>query len=453
MAIVEDITDETDAGPSSDVELIQAIKELAKQLALPEGLLPEYMAHTPDQYQLERYGHRALGIVQDIAAKAALADWEMVEVDEQVATFGNVLRLYGDDPWTSPQICQVVDGITSCLSPMLPQHILPTLRPYFSPHPSLSAANRALTRPTGGKDSTIDLHDSQPFKSSSAWGVSNLLSWSVSHMSEIEIERNIGMILPPTLVMMDDWEPSWREKAALIFEKWMDNLDPTVMRRMGIDKLLVDSLIHTLSLHSNPPLKRILEITLKLVKRCTDEGEKRTKRYEEIVDKALVQGWIYAPSGVEGRVVLVHIAEQTELICEVLGTGIVRWLKTIIPHLLEPLQYPPTSPVLPHFRANLSALLCVMRTVRATERIGRWRGQILNILSRLWVQMKERQGVDDDDDDRADIASLKPLQELVKQIFIELATQTPSVNTVEYPRLLAQAPTFFADLIPVPSQA
>ncbi|KAK8861646.1 hypothetical protein IAR55_002469 [Kwoniella newhampshirensis] len=449
MAIAEDITDESAPATSSDAELLLTIEELSKQLALPEQLLPEYMTYEPDEVQLETYRHKALRVVQTIAKKVEVVDWDMVDVEDQARIFDNVLRLRGEDPWTSTQICKVIDDMTPSLSPSLPTAILPTLRPYFSPHPSLSAASRALSRPTGGKEATVDLHDSQPFKSSSAWGISNLLSWSVSRSMESEIERNIGMILPPTLVMMDDWEPSWRCRGATILEKWMDKFDATIMRRMGIDKLLLDSLIHTLSLHSNPPLEAILPITLKSVEKCTDRGEKRTKRYEEIVDKALVQGWTYAPSGIDGKPVLIHVAEEVELLCGVLGTGIVRWLKTIIPHLLDPLQYPPTSPVLLHYRANLSALLCVVRSVRSTGRLDRWRGQILNVLSRLWIQLKEQQGIDDEGGGEE---KLEAIRALVRDIFAELARQIPSVQQVEYPRLLATAPNFFSDLIPA-SQA
>lgn len=43
-----------------------------------------------------------------------------------------------------------------------------------------------------------------------------------------------------------------------------------------------------------------------------------------------------------------------------------------------------------HYNANLSALLHVVRTLGDTGRIARWRGQILDVLSRLWVQLNER---------------------------------------------------------------
>jgi hypothetical protein len=61
--------------------------------------------------------------------------------------------------------------------------------------------------------------------------------------------------------------------------------------------------------------------------------------------------------------------------------------QSIIPNLLDPLQYTPTTAVLPHYRANLSALLRVMKACRTTGRVAKWRGQIIDVLSRLWVQL------------------------------------------------------------------
>lgn len=44
-------------------------------------------------------------------------------------------------------------------------------------------------------------------------------------------------------------------------------------------------------------------------------------------------------------------------------------------------------------------------------------------------------------------AMLKPLEELVKELFKEIALQIPSVIEVEYPQLLSLSTTMFKDLI------
>ncbi len=205
------------------------------------------------------------------------------------------------------------------------------LRTLFSPTPSpllSTTTSRALSRPAGGPDAHTDFQDSstQRYKSPSGWGCYNVLLWCCSHLYSTELEKHVGVVLPPTLVMMDDWEPPWRGRGVRVLEAWMEKVPSETMRRMGIDKLLLNSLVHTLSLHANPPLPHVLPLTLRLVERST-VGAGRAERYAEIMDKAIIQGWTYAPSGKEGRVVLIDIARELELLCSVQGTGIARWLK------------------------------------------------------------------------------------------------------------------------------
>jgi hypothetical protein len=125
---------------------------------------------------------------------------------------------------------------------------------------------------------------------------------------------------------MDDFEPAWRGRGCRVLSGWVKRFPVEIVKRMGLDKLLLDSTIHTLSLHPNPPLPHVLPLALDLVS-MTTEGEKQADRLSEIVDKSLVKGWTYAPPGIEGRPVLVNLAHQLELLSEVIGTGIVRWLK------------------------------------------------------------------------------------------------------------------------------
>ena len=201
---------------------------------------------------------------------------------------------------------------------------------------------RALSRPAGGVDAQSDFHDSttQLYKSHPGWGCYNILSWCASQLAPDELEKRIGVVLPPTLVMMDDWEPAWRGRGVRVLDGWMEKVSVETMRRMGMDKLLLDSLIHTLSLHANPPLPHVLPVTLRLIERSTS-GAERAERYAEIMDKAVIQGWTYAPQGKDGRPILINIAKELEVLCSTLGIGITRWLK--VRSLPFPRVFPPRS--------------------------------------------------------------------------------------------------------------
>lgn len=77
-----------------------------------------------------------------------------------------------------------------------------------------------------------------------------------------------------------------------------------------------------------------------------------------------------------------------------------------------------------HFSANLTALLCVMRTARSTGRISRWRGQILHVCGILAVTLRDR-GLDEGDDHYK-----AGLQEQLQEVFGELGSQCDGVLQV-----------------------
>jgi hypothetical protein len=215
--------------------------------------------------------------------------------------------------------------------PAIAFHLLThPIRTWFAnPHPMLNPETaRAMTRPAGGSDAMMDFHDapSQPWKQAAAWGCHNVLRWSVSQLDAGQVEARIGVILPPTLTLMDDWEPPWRGRGVSVMESWVHQLDSTTMKRMGMDRLLLNSLLHTLELHPSPPLPHVMPATLRLIERNSG-GAKKAEILAEVMQKAIVSGWTYAPSGQEGRAVLVEIAKEVEQMCDVLGTGIARWLK------------------------------------------------------------------------------------------------------------------------------
>lgn len=165
-----------------------------------------------------------------------------------------------------------------------------------------------------------DLHESAPWKTP---GVDRALIWCASQLSASDMERHLNLLLPPTLTMMDDWEPLWRDAGAHVLSSWISHLDPAELARRGIDTLLLSSLTHSLSLHNDPPLEHVFPAAMDIAGRL--DGQKKAEAYTEIVEKGLIAGWTYAPAGAVD--VLVDIARNTERVAFTLGTGIARWLK------------------------------------------------------------------------------------------------------------------------------
>jgi hypothetical protein len=193
-----------------------------------------------------------------------------------------------------------------------------------------------------------DLHDekSQPFKAAAGWGSHNLLAICASRLPVSTLLDKIGLVLPPTLVLMDDWEPFWRLRGIRVLASWVDKMDADTMNRMGLGKLLVKSLIHTLSMHGShevpDPDNIAMRTTMKLIWRLWS-GQERMELVEEVMEKGLIQGWLYSPSGQEGRVVGIKIARDLKVVIGYLGEGIVRWLKVCLPAVRADtrLSYPP----------------------------------------------------------------------------------------------------------------
>ncbi|ODN76516.1 hypothetical protein L202_05183 [Cryptococcus amylolentus CBS 6039] len=426
MAIVQDITAGEDQVASSLDELLASLRALVKGLDLPVNVFNQ-----TDEFALSQYASTTFLSIKQISTQITKVDedwgWDDVSAEQQAQLLGPIIRLSGDDPWSSPSIRREIDSIQPHLPKSLPLTLLQSLRPSFAPHPSLSSASRPLPRATAGSEAegTIDMHDVQPFKDVSSWGVCNILSWSAARLTREEIERYLGIVLPPTLVLMDDYEPRWRERGISALSTWIFTLPPQTLRNMRLPALLLPSLIHSLALHPHPPQPSILPTTLRFLRYTTEQGsEERARWIEEIVERGLVDGWTYAKDGKEGREVQIGLAREVEVLCGELGTGIARWTKQIIPNLLNPLQYAPTPLTVPHLTANLSALLCLVRTLSLTGLGARWRGKVMNVLARQWILSKERKGLDSGDDGDGDVV-VKPIMELIQRTINELDEQFP----------------------------
>ncbi|RSH84684.1 uncharacterized protein EHS24_006208 [Apiotrichum porosum] len=400
---------------SSPDELAQVLGALSAKLALPGDLLPAYLEGNAEDFY-STYRSSADSTLRAIVSGTEDVMWADLTVEQQATVLDPVVRLKGEDKWTSSTLVTLVDEITSRskLPDVAIVLLTTTLRTLFAPHPSVVNA-RALPRPAGGVSALDDSRGYQPWKTSSAgWGAANALRWAASTLSDDDVLKHLGVILPPTLTLMDDWEPRWRDTGA-----WV-----------------LSSLTHSMGLHS-PPLSHVLPTALILVHGL--KGDKKANNYGTIVDTALVNGWSYVSSN--DRDALAAIANNTVIITQELGTGIVRWIKSIIPALLEPLQYPPTTASLPHFAANLRALSCVLTTIKGSGRIARWRGQMLDVGSRCWLQVSER----DWDNDSQDLA--KDILQSLKVVFSEIEAAYPTVRGEEFDQLLNVNKKAFSSLV------
>ncbi|EKC99119.1 hypothetical protein A1Q2_06523 [Trichosporon asahii var. asahii CBS 8904] len=456
----------TSAPPAPVSDFQKKLQDLTSKMALPSDLLPAFMSEqagkllvdvsaqklTSAPIVFESYKDQVQQCLARLFPLIQSPDWASLSFEEQASTLSQILRLRGNDAWTSLGISDMVDTSGVDTTELSRYILISVLRPLFSPHPYISN-NRAVAKPLGGAEAMDDLQETSTYKTQNGWGSANLLHWSSSVLPPIQLEKQLNLILPPTLTMMDDWEPFWRLKGIWVLSGWLRNMDKEELKRRNLNSLLLKSLLHTLSLHakdSGVVLDTIVGFLLDDFK-----GEKRADILNEIVDKACISAWSYA-SGEDAKAMLIQAAVDWETMCGVLGTGVARWLKAVIPSLLAPLEIPPMPSNLPHLKASLSALLATAQILKGTGRISRWRGQILNMVAKMWVMLCERWpeagGADMvDDTNGSEKEQVAQIKSLARGICDLIADACPSVRASEFQSLLDMNKAMFTPLVSAPA--
>ncbi|KAJ9104629.1 hypothetical protein QFC21_002127 [Naganishia friedmannii] len=291
-----------------------------------------------------------------------------------------------DDALITPEMTSLANNILKSIKEPteIARSILLDLKSIFSsnPHPEVSLdSGRRLIRPIGGDAGRSDMFEDQQWKGT--WGVWNSLRWCIEVLPTQELVDNIPLILPPLLILMDDYEPSYRIRGLQILPSFL-RIPTAVLHRTGIAQLLLRSIQHSISLHTTPPeplllepsLTRLFELLHTLYPEGQGKEEEVAKNVEQAVEKGIVNGWAYSKSRKEGIASSVGVARAVEL--------------TFIPTLLSPLTIPSVPYIIPLQRANLRTLHTLLVTIEKTGRAARWRGEILNGVGILLVALSER---------------------------------------------------------------
>lgn len=111
---------------------------------------------------------------------------------------------------------------------------------------------------------------------------------------------------------------------------------------------------------------------------------------------------------------------------------------------------------LPHLKASLSALLATAQILKGTGRISRWRGQILNMVAKMWVMLCERWpeagGADMvDDTNGSEKEQVAQIKSLARGICDLIADACPSVRASEFQSLLDMNKAMFTPLVSAPA--
>lgn len=366
-----------------------------------------------------------------------------------------------------------------------PIFVVSNPHPHLNPQTGKSLPQSQVGRPPqqGGFSSVTQdffLPEGQRWKT---WvGLGAVLYWCVKHLEAGTYETAWHLVIPPLMTFLDDFQPQYKLWGLFIAREMLGRVPAELLRKTGIDGLLCSSFKKALSQLESPltppSIRLAISLTVTLTSRTTQVGsQERFDALCALLGEGIIAGiWVYAFDKPDPlRATLDALPE----VIKALDIGCTRFLRSLIPQLVQPMIIPSQNPPIPglplidpiqlHLQISSSrALLCLMEA--CSLRMHSWRLTILDGLARCWVSMIADRGkatsivtvttsapVDsDDEEDEAvrgpDVSygslpittevkeGLLELKALLRKACSELARHCPSLQEAEYRQLLKADP-------------
>ncbi|KAF1796877.1 hypothetical protein FB192DRAFT_1452449 [Mucor lusitanicus] len=316
---------------------------------------------------------------------------------------------------------------------MIEQHatdmLSTTLQPVFKKqalmHPSLST-KRSQSR-YGSKD--IDIHQDQQWKEEY---YVDLLSWLLDNVSPQQLQDNLHLLIPPILIILDDYDVTYKERGVHMVHTMIQKLDPQCISKFGLDNVFLESLFKCLSYLSEerdiPLLKAAYPCILDLIATKRQE-QVRSSLYERVFKDGIMTGFSYAGQKIKFLpILLTHIPQ----LYMAMGSIGVQYLKALIPELCAALSM--TSSNNPKIRdINRLAALSLMAVIKTCwPRIPHYRGSIMQALAKTWTYYYHAKDQD--------------LCQLLKQVYRVFEAACQGQDTADREALIQFNPTVFEAL-------
>ncbi|KAJ7179500.1 hypothetical protein C8R46DRAFT_1160062 [Mycena filopes] len=364
--------------------------------------------------RLDRWKEDALRTLQELQTRVVQERGEL-SLKQQADIISTASVFDCDAAWVTPASEAVALDILQSFSepplPLLVQILQYNLKPLFrsNPHPSINLeTGRKLTRPAGGPMASQDFYDSQTLE-----GVARRVKRSAVSTAYQDLWH---LVIPPLMALLDDYEARYKLIGVRITSAMLERVPSTVLKRTGVDSLLIDSLSRSLTQLQSPETPRLLpaaiSTSLTLIQLMTSTGS--VERFDQLCallgDGIIGSIWPYASDRLPALLAVV-IAQLV--------------------HPLAPLEYEKTSVEL-----QLSSLRALSAVINACpERIPYWKGTVLNGVARCWLSIV------------APVKTPDTLKQELRNVCSVLAVVCPSVLQEEYPRFIAADATIFRDLL------
>ncbi|KAK4511742.1 uncharacterized protein ATC70_007286 [Mucor velutinosus] len=278
--------------------------------------------------------------------------------------------------------CEANDKQKHIIDQHVTDILFTTLQPIFkkqaSIHPSLST-KRSQSR-YGSKN--IDIHEDQQWKN--GYYV-ELLSWLLNNISTQQLQDNLHLLIPPILIILDDYDVSYKEQGIYMLHAMIQKLDPQCISKFGLDNVFLESLFKCLSYLSEerdiPLLKAAYPCILDLIA-TKRQDQVRSNLYERVFKDGIMAGFLYAGQKISFLpILLTHIPR----LYNAMGAIGVQYLKALIPELCAALSM--TLSNNPKIRDihRLAALSLIAVIKTCWPRIPHYRGSIMQSLAKTWT--------------------------------------------------------------------
>ncbi|TFK22203.1 hypothetical protein FA15DRAFT_644541 [Coprinopsis marcescibilis] len=382
---------------------------------------------------------------------------------------------------------------------VLKQILSDAIKPAFlssNPHPSINSQTGKSLQPSqilrppqqGGFSSvTQDFYESEGQRWKTWVGLGAILYCCVSNLQESTYEGVWHLVIPPLMTYLDDYQAPYKLWGLIIADAMLKRVPPSLLWKTGIDGLLRSSfnkaLAHQELPHGPPVLRLAIKQSITLIVLTTQEGShERFDQLCTLLGEGIITGiWTYAFDKPE--IVQATLCALPDLV-RVLDVGCVRFLRMLIPQIVQPLVLPSATPLIPgipsidppQLQLQISSLKVLIPLIDVcAPRISGWRLNILDGLVRCWVSMlvdrsngfvlnstktpREPDSDDEDQDDGDSVPStqntggsldgdtrndLLELKGLLQTSCLKLSDACPSMKA-EYERLLETDPRAFAE--------
>lgn len=210
------------------------------------------------------------------------------------------------------------------------------------------------------------------------------LEWILSSLSlPGSADAMIGLLLPPLLTIMDDYEVCWKMAGIRMLTQLVPVVSTSVLRRTGLGDALLQALLTSLSFQDDTALVRTaMEALFSLLPLLGEPGsEEFHDRVEKVLDEGVISGLNFARSGNEGTVDCLF--SSIPGLVSMQGILILRHLKQLLDLSCEVIS----AEHLP-MAAQIRACRVLLALIEACgEVICRRRGQILASVAESWIHL------------------------------------------------------------------